>query len=214
MHAVEPIRESVRLTDDVSQAGMSLRTKQSLHYVDVNIRCAILEPTLNGKARFTKPPWGATCREPRRGASSGPLPDCDCDGPFIAFCLANPMCSQLGKAARRANRGFCRHAFHVVGQNIPLSGNAGARESTNYGNRQCRAVPLQSQPNLSRVFAISDRNRAHGQRRPDHAHAASGDFLDAVRRNTPRGALSRSAIRRGIQDVQGKRSALVVGSKR
>jgi protein-S-isoprenylcysteine O-methyltransferase Ste14 len=42
---------------------MSLRTKQSLHYVDVNIRCAILEPTLNGKARFTKPAWGATCRE-------------------------------------------------------------------------------------------------------------------------------------------------------
>jgi hypothetical protein len=63
---------------------------------------------------FGKPARSATCREPRPGASSSHLFDRDCHRPAVAFCLANPIRSQLGKAVRRADRGFCRHALHLT----------------------------------------------------------------------------------------------------
>jgi hypothetical protein len=120
---------------------------------------AILEPTPNGSAGVAIPALAATCRKPRLGASSSYLSDCDCHGLGAAFRLADAIRSQLGNAVRRADRGSCSRAFHLVDQNIPLSGYAGARESTHYRHRQGRAIPLQSQPNLSRVLAVSDWNR-------------------------------------------------------
>jgi hypothetical protein len=107
---------------------------------------AILEPTPNGSAAFAIPALAATCRKPRLGASSSYLSDCDCHGLGAAFRLADPIRSQLGNVVRRGDSGFCSHAFHLVDQNIPLSGYAGARESTHYRHRQGRAIPLQSQP--------------------------------------------------------------------
>jgi len=91
--------------------------------------------------------------------------------------------------------GSCRHALHLVDQNIPLNGHASAWESTHRRHRQGRAVPLQSQPHLSCVLVVSNWNRARGQRRLDLGHAAPGDFRDVVCRHTTRGALSRSALR-------------------
>jgi hypothetical protein len=61
-------------------------------------------------------------------------------GPGIAFYLADPIRSELGKAVRRVDRGSCCHAFHLVDQNIPLNGHAGAWKSTDYRRRQGRAV--------------------------------------------------------------------------
>lgn len=100
-------------------------------------RYAILVRTPNGPAGFAKPARAATCREPRHGASSSHLCDCDCHGLGAAFCMADPVRSQLGNSVRRADRGFCSHAFPLVNQNIPLSGYAGARKSTHY-----RYLPL------------------------------------------------------------------------
>ena len=172
---------------------------------------AILERTPNGSADFAKPARGATCREPRPRASSSHLSDFDCHGLGVAFCLADPTRSPLGDAVRGADSGSCRYAFHLVDQNIRRSGHAGARESTHYHHRQGRAVPLQSQPHLSRVLTVSDGTRARSQRRLALGHAAPGDFCDVVRRHTSRGALPRSVLRRRIREVQGKRPALVVG---
>src|SRR5262249_10838930 len=87
---------------------------------------------INGSAVFAKRARGANCREPRTGASSNYLSDCDCRWPSVAFCLADPIRFWLGNAVRRADRGCYRLAFHLVYQNIPLSGHAGARESTHY----------------------------------------------------------------------------------
>jgi len=129
---------------------------------------AILELIPNGFAGSTKPARTG-CRELRLGASSRHLSDCDCHGFGVAFCLSDPIRSQLGKAVRRADRSSCRHAFHLVDQNIPLSGYAGARESTHYRHRQGRAIPLQSQPYLSRVLAVADWNRTRSQRRGNPA---------------------------------------------
>jgi len=114
----------------------SFKRREALREVLCNTRVH------NGKTGFRKSAREATSREPRSGASSSHLHDCDYDRRLIAFCVANPICSQLGKAVRRASRGFCRHAFHVVDQKIPLSGHAGAWESTHYHDRQGRAVPL------------------------------------------------------------------------
>jgi len=156
---------------------------------------AILGRTPNGSAGFARPVRATTCREPRLGASSSHLSGCDCHGFGAAFYPADPIRSQLSNAVRRADRGFCRHSFHLVDQNVPLSGYAGARESTHYRHRQGRTVPLQPQPHLSRVLAVSDWNRALGQRRLDLGYAAPGDLCDVVRCHTARGALSRSAFR-------------------
>ena len=46
--------------------------------------------------------------------------------------IREPIRSELGKAVRRVDRGSCCSAFHLVDQNILLSGHAGARKSTEY----------------------------------------------------------------------------------
>ena len=60
--------------------------------------------------------------------------------------MADPVRSQFGDAVRRADSRFCRCAVHLVDQNIPRSGHAGARESTHYHDRQGRPYRFSRNP--------------------------------------------------------------------
>jgi hypothetical protein len=72
----------------------------------------------------------------------------------FAWPIREPIRPELGKAVRRVDRGSCCRAFHLVDQNIPLSGHAGARKSTDYrcNEREANKERLTNEPSCKAYF--------------------------------------------------------------
>jgi hypothetical protein len=163
------------------------------------------------RCRSRRAPWKGRCQS-RTDQAAIRLSRLDRHRPSCSLVVAGAVATKVSQRADRCHpRSRGHRALRCRRSHVPQGRHARSRQPAHDHDCSFRAIPLQPQPDLCGIHALSGRPRRMGQQRGRPPRTRTGGGPHGVAGHPARRALPRGSVSVGVLAVQAGGPSLAIG---